>query len=370
MVNELAATPRAARARFGFVTCTVGVDVDALRRGLAKALPETAFVGVTSCLSVIGSGQLLRGPQAAAALWLCGDVRVSIAAREATTPDEATGRQLAHQALEGLEPGRTPKFALFHATPGAEEPLLRGLSVELKDVPLLGGSAADDDISGGWSVFTRDARYPAGAVVALVDWPGKVATPYLSGAMPTELQGSVTRVEGRVIYEIDGKPAAEVYNAWLNGALDDELSKGGVILGKTTLVPLGIVRSFGITLVHPERVLLPSKALTTFAEVAQGERVTLVRSSKVGMQGRPGNLISRAMAEAHITRDELQAVLLVYCAGCMLAIEPSTSTMVDSLQSVIGRVPVVGGFHFGEQGCPAPGRIVHGNLMTGALILG
>jgi hypothetical protein len=368
MVDELAAGARSANARFGFLTCTVDVEVEALRTGLAQALPGVAFVGATSCRSVIGSGQLLRGPHAAAALWLCGDVRCSVAAR-ASPADEALGRSLARQALDGLGPGRAARFAILQATPGTEEPLLRGLALELGDVPLLGGSAADDDISGGWSIFTREARYPAGAAVVVVDWPGKVATPYLSGAMPTELQGVVTKVSGRVIHEIDGKPAADVYNAWLGGALDQALREGGVILGQTTLTPLGVVRSFGITLVHPERIVLPEKAISTFAEVAKGERVTLVRSTKLGMQGRPANLVARAMSEAGIAPAELKGVLLFYCAGCMLAIDPATSAMVDSLRPVTGSAPVVGGFHFGEQGCPAPGRIVHGHRMTGAVLL-
>lgn len=369
MVGELAAGAQRAHARFGFLTCTVDVDVDGLRGGLAEALPGVAFVGATSCRSVIGSGQLLRGPHAAAALWLCGDVRGSVAARAVSSADESVGRSLAREALDGLGAGRAARFAIFQGTPSTEEPLLRGISPELKGVPLLGGSAADDDISGRWSIFTREARFPAGAALVVVDWPGKVATPYLSGAMPTELEGVVTRVEGRVIHEIDGRPAAEVYNAWLNGALDEALHAGGVILGQTTLTPLGVVRSFGITLVHPERVLLPEKAITTFAEVARGERVTLVRSTKLGMQGRPANLVARAMSEANIARDELKGVLLVYCAGCMLAIDPATAAMVDSLRAVTGSAGVVGGFHFGEQGCPAPGRVVHGNLMTGALLL-
>lgn len=369
MANELTQEARARNARFGFVTCTVGVDVEALRRALVAALPDTPFVGVTSCRAVVGLGQVLAGPRAAAALWLCGDVQASVSAQQVLTADEAIGRRLARHAVQGLG-ARRARVALFHGTPGTEEPLLRGLQSELKDVPVLGGSAADDDIAGSWSLFTSTARFTSGAALAVIDWPGKVATPWISGAMPTEHQGTVTKAQGRTIYEIDGQPAAVVYDRWLGGALKEPLEKGGVILGLTTLSPLGVVRGASITLVHPERVVLPAKALSTFAEVARGERVTLVRSTKIGLQGRPANLVSRAMTEAGIAPAELKGVLLVYCAGCMLAIDPGTAVMVDSLQSVTGQAPIVGGFHFGEQGCPAPGRVEHGNLMTGALLLG
>ena len=260
MAQELAEPASAAGARFGFITCTVGVDVEGLRQRLVALLPEVPFVGVTSCRSVIGGGRLLRGPIAASALWLCGGGVKAVVLAE-TTATEASGKALARAALSALN-GKA-SFALFHGTPGTEEPLLRGLAPELKSTPLLGGSAADDDITGKWSVFTQQARYPAGAALALIEWPGKVSSQWVSGAMQTEHKGVVTRAAGRVIYEIDRKPAAVVYDGWLGGSLGDSLTKGDVILGKTTMTPLGVQRSSGITLVHPERVLLPSKGIAT-----------------------------------------------------------------------------------------------------------
>jgi hypothetical protein len=369
MAQELASSALNAGAKFGFIACTIGVDVEALRRALVSALPGVPFVGVTSCRSVVGSGKLLNGPLAGSVLWLCGsDVKASVVGQAVSSPEESTGKALARAALSAL--GGKASFALFHGTPGIEEPLLRGLASELKSTPLLGGSAADDDISGKWSVFTHEARYPSGAALALVEWPGKVSATWVSGAMSTGFKGVVTRAHGRTIYEIDGKPAAVVYDTWVGGALGDSLTKGDVILGKTTLSPLGVKRTSGITLIHPERVVLPSKAIATFAEVKEGETVMLVKSTSVGMQGRPANLVGRALTESGITAASLKGVLLVYCAGCMLAIDAATTSMVQSVQGVSGSAPVVGAFHFGEQGCHAPGKPEHGNLMTGALLLG
>jgi hypothetical protein len=370
MAKELAEGARTAGARFGFITCTVGVDVTGLRRALAEALPGVPFVGVTSCRSVIGAGELVRGPTAAAAWWLCGEVKAGVVAQSISAGDEAVGRQLAKQAAQALGGGRTASFALFHATPGLEEPLLRGVAQELKGTtPLLGGSAADDAIAGGWSVFTHEHRFTSGAALALVEWPGKVMAPFVSGAMPTEHRGVVTRAEGRTILELDRQPAADTYNRWLGGALDQAMVTGGNILNLTSLSPLGVMRPGGITLVHPERVVLPSRGLATFAEVKVGETVALVRSTKVGLQGRPSNLLLRAIADAGVSAADLKGVLLVYCAGCMLAIDPATESMVQGLRSVAGGAAIAGGFHFGEQGCASPGKPEHGNLMTGALLL-
>lgn len=364
MALELAA--RASSARFGIITCTAGVDVEALRTALAIALPDVPFVGVTSCRSVVANGQVLAGPHAAAALWLCGDVKASVAAQTVVAADDAAGRQLLRNATRGLE-GARPSFALFHATPGVEEPLLRGLSVDLPPgLPFLGGTAADDEIAGRWSLFTHEARFVTGAVLALVSWPGKVSAPFVSGATQTPQKGVVTKARGRTIIEIDRRPAALVYDQWLGGALGPALDSSDSILSKTTLTPLGVVRPSGITLVHPERVEQPTKGLTTFAEVSQGETVMLVRSTKVALQGRPANLVSRALSDV----GKLEGALLIYCAGCMLAIDPETKLMVQALQSVTHTTPLIGSFNFGEQGCHVGGKPEHGNLMTGVLLLG
>lgn len=369
MASELVSSARAAGARFGFITCTIGVDVEGLRQALATALPGVPFVGVTSCRAVVGAGAVLPGPRAAAALWLTGsEVKAAVAGQSVVVADEAVGRQLARKVTQSLG-GASASFALFHGTPGTEEALVRGLGQELKPgIAVLGGSAADDEIAGKWSVFTHEARYVTGAVLALVSWPGKLAAPWISGATHTPQKGVVTRAQERTILEIDNRPAAVVYDEWLGGALGSAMSSGEGILGKTTHSPLGVMRESGITLVHPERVVQPTRGLATFAEVLKGETVTLVRSTKVGMQGRPANVVSRAMSETGLA--QLKGVLLIYCAGCMLAIDPDTQAMVKALQGVTGAAPLVGSFNFGEQGCHAGAKPEHGNLMTGALLLG
>src|SRR3990167_8957605 len=95
MARALAEGAREAGARFGFVACTVGVDVETLRRQLVAALPGVPFVGVTSCRSVIGNSKLLRGPLAASVLWLCGaDVTASVVGQAIATADVEAGQSL------------------------------------------------------------------------------------------------------------------------------------------------------------------------------------------------------------------------------------------------------------------------------------
>lgn len=47
-----------------------------------------------------------------------------------------------------------------------------------------------------------------------------------------------------------------------------------------------------------------------------------------------------------------------------------TSLMLAGFRGAVGHVPFTTGYFFGEQGCSTQGPAEHGNLMTGALLLG
>ena len=80
-----------------------------------------------------------------------------------------------------------------------------------------------------------------------------------------------------VAFTIDGRPAAEVYNQWLGGALQPQLDGGGVVLAQTALHPLAVKvgQVHGLPhylLVHPEAIT-PGHSLRTFCDLRVGDRL-------------------------------------------------------------------------------------------------
>ncbi len=368
VVADLLAPLEGATPRAAFVNCTAGLDVDRLVAALGRALPETAWMGTTVCQQVAtdaGAGAT------AGALFLLGDgFRAGVAVRDAAmTPD--LGRTLATRALDdaGMAPGDV-RFAVLHATPGIEAEVLAGLGQVLPaSVPIVGGSAADDDIGGAWRVFARGQVAREGASLMVCDWPGPVGVTYQSGYMATGIRGTVTRADGRTIHEIDGEPAAAVYERWLG----QSLPRGESVLGVTTLSPLGVVRGYAAgmdlhVLVHPE-VLTAQGAIQTFAEVSRGETVELMRSTAIGLVGRGVSVTRFARTRARIEPEDMVAQLVVYCAGCSLALGDEVEDMVRRTAQAHG-VPLLMPFTFGEQGVLTLGRAEHGNLMCVPLVLG
>jgi hypothetical protein len=211
-------------------------------------------------------------------------------------------------------------------------------------------------------------------VLAVVDWPGRVAASMQSTAMVTPQRGLVTKASGRTIFEIDGKPAAQVYNGWVGGSLARALRDGGNILNETSLQPLGVYRQQrgvgSYVLIHPETMVAETGALTAFKRVGVGEEVWLMKASRAGLIGRPASVVERLMIDARLPASQVLGAYLVYCAGCRLTVNEGTALMLAGFRGAVGNVPFTTGYFFGEQGCSLGGQVEHGNLMTGALLLG
>ena len=59
---------------------------------------------------------------------------------------------------------------------------------------------------------------------------------------------------------------------------------------------------------------------------------------------------------------------MIYCAGCMLAIETDLTLMINDLRRSHPHLPIMAMYTFGEQGCFLDGKSRHGNLMISALV--
>jgi hypothetical protein len=119
-------------------------------------------------------------------------------------------------------------------------------------------------------------------------------------------------------------------------------------------------------LIHPDAVT-PEGGLTTFAQVEHGMRLYGMRGDRERLVQRVGRVVSDAIAE--LPNDEIAGGLVVYCAGCMMAVGEQVAEVSDTASESFGRAPWLGCFTFGEQGVILD-RNVHGNLMISAIAFG
>ena len=341
--------------------------MNALRRVYAN-LPvfgTSSFQGVFTQRGFAGGMTLLVAER--------DDAVAPAVALEATSAEHARKRAQAACRKIQQELGMLPGMLLLHATPGYEEHILAGVrDVFGKDVPVYGGSAADNTLSGNWRVFANGTVFNEGfLLVGLVSARAPLGG-FLGGYLPTEHTGTVTRADGRVVYEIDGQPAAHVYNNWANGAIADELERGGNVLSKTNLLPLARIvgNAQGIPrrlLAHPRAVIGGEKALLLFAEFSRGDQITLMTSTADPLITRVRRVVQRARGSVRSTP---RAALLIYCAGCLSPMLDQAGRIAQEFAMELPGVPFVGIATFGEQGTFfEKAESWHGNLMCSAVLL-
>ena len=387
--QRIGRAPVGSAAAFVYAFYGCGHDDRALHGFLARRFPGAALLGGTSCSGVM-SQDGLWGAQSIGLLLIDdpqGDYGVA-SARLGADPAATAERVLQAALLDAGCPGELPELIWIYQAPGHEEAVIEGLRRIVGDrCPIIGGSAADDTVAGQWRQLGPRGILADGLVVGVLFPSGGIGYAFQGGYEPAGPSGIVTRVgfdpagssgivtatRGRKILTIDGEPAAQVYNRWIGGRLDDKLANGGNILLETTMSPLAVDagRIEGVThhlLIHPDAIT-PTGALSTFATVEEGTRIYGMRGDKQRLVERAGKVAGQAAARLPGGPESLAGGLVVYCAGCMLAVDERMPSVTREVARSFSDRPFLGCFTFGEQGCILE-KNLHGNLMISAVAFG
>ncbi len=350
-------------------------DPHKLRANLNTAFPDAVLQGCSTCNALM-TAQGFHSHDGSALGLISFEDETGAYGSAAIASENAfdAGHQAVNQAITlANRTGELPDLVWLSATPGCEEEIIAGIqSVIGPDVPIAGGSAADNNVAGKWSLFNQAQILQRGVVLSVFYSDATLSYAFHSGYFPAGRSGTVTRCSDRTIYEIDGRPAVEVYKEWTEGRLSDQLSGPGSILAHTTLFPLGRQVSTSSDLYklsHPEAIS-DDGGLVLFTRIAEGEKVCLMQGSIESLINRAGRVTTEAIYMEDFSIDNIAGAIVIYCAGCMLTVRDHMPRVVDSITAAIPSVPFMGAFTFGEQGCLLDAGNTHGNLMISAMLFG
>jgi hypothetical protein len=357
------------------VHASVKHDGQVLMGTLQQIASGVPLHGGTSCLGVMTQAGFHTADGVGLGLFGLRDPagRYGVGAVEDVRDPRAAGAAAARKAMASAgTPGDVPRLFWLTGAPGSEEDVLRGIEDMVgPDVPIIGGSAADNTIEGHWQQFANGQVFANGVVVTAMSPSTPTHYAFWSGYYATEHRGKVTGAAKRTIQTIDGKSAAEVYNEWTGGAIEDSL-QGGNILGGTTLHPLGrqAQKIGGVTfyrLSHPETVT-PEGGLSLFTDVEAGEEIVLMMGTRQDLVIRAGFVAKNALKRGSVLPDQVAGALVIFCAGCMLTVQDDMEAASANIRDALGGNPFLGAFTFGEQGCFVDGANYHGNLMASVIV--
>lgn len=345
-------------------------DAVVLRHVLQTRFPNARLMGCSSCAGILTqAGYHAQGGWSLAVAALYDDRGAyGVAGQAGGEPDV---RQLLRAAIaDGGRPGELPQLILLHASPGLEERMLAGIEAEFgTTVPVVGGSAADDGVTGEWQLCWDQGESAQGCVLAVLYPDCQLAFQFHSGYVPTEQHGIITGLDGREVLTIDHEPAARVYGRWTARQTPWQV---GPILKESTLAPLA--RRVGMLdevpyykLSHPEAVT-EREGLRLFTETRLGERLQLMYSSQEGLLQRSLNAVRIEPEYGMASNLQPIGALVVFCAGCRLALGEGLNDVVAQFRSRLGDIPFITPFTFGEQGRLPHGELAHGNLMVSSVI--
>lgn len=342
----------------------------AVRQTILNRYPDVQLMLASSCKGAMGLSLDKNDSFASISLFVIADTQGSyvIGYADTESDDKQRGQTATTSALQ-QSLGEAPELIWVAMTPGNEEQDVAHIQeVAGQRVPIFGGSAADNDVTGNWQIYTHQADTPVTLAVVFLAPSVEIGYSFASGYAPNGKTGVVTSVKGREIKTIDHQPAADVYNRWSNGAICEKIS-GGNVLSETTLFPLGRkISDESFLLSHPESVS-ESGGLGLFSEITIGETIYSMSGSTDSLLHRATSVIDNATSQLSEPED-CQGVLLVYCAGCMLTVQDKFEEVVQGISTLSVRSPVVGTYTFGEQGCFFDGQSRHGNLMISAVVFG
>ena len=94
----------------------------------------------------------------------------------------------------------------------------------------------------------------------------------------------------------------------------------------------------------------------------------MMYSSQEGLLQRSLNVTRIEPEYGMATEMQPFGALVIFCAGCRLALGDSLCQFVDQFHTRLGDIPFITPFTFGEQGRLPHGELAHGNLMVSSVI--
>jgi hypothetical protein len=174
---------------------------------------------------------------------------------------------------------------------------------------------------------------------------------------------TITRSEGNVLYELDGKPALELYKQYL-GEKADELPASGL------LFPLSIKSDRNEE--ELVRTILgvneAAQSLTFAGDVPEGVKARLMKANFERLYDGAAEAAENSIKTLKHTAD---LAILISCVGRKLLLKQRIEDEIESVREIVGPKPYFTGFYsYGEIG---PGRsgeacYLHNQTMTITLI--
>ena len=233
---------------------------------------------------------------------------------------------------------------------GQGESVLEGVTDGFgQTFPLFGAAAGDDELFYQTHQYLGNTVH-TGSVVGL-GLSGEFTLGYgiAHGFLPVGTSRVVTRSEGVLLHELDGKPAIEMYREYFGDEHSNALREGG-LTGIAVSYPLGVTipGKQGRILRNP--LFVNQKGSMTFtAAIQEGSEVRLMLSGKDEVIESAKQAAERALAM--LNGKKPKGIIVIDSIARKKLLGRNADDEVRTIQQVVGRdIPIVGFYSYAQVG--------------------
>jgi hypothetical protein len=308
---------------------------------LARALPDALLLGCSTSGEIAGSHVHDASISVAVAKFEHSALRRASTEVRGASDSWAAGARLAQQLRA---PGLRAVFVLSDGLHVNGTPLVAGLTQNLPSGVMLSGGLAGDGSSFA-RTWVLDGAVPAQQRICAVGFYGerlRMGHGHDGGWKDFGPERRITRSEGNVLFELDGKPALDLYKAYLG-------ERAAGLPGTALLFPLSLRREGGgEPLVRTILGIDEARRSLTFAgDMPQGGSARLMRTHNDHLIDSAGLAVQRAIGGLQSSDPPL--VVSISCVGRRLVLGERTDeeveTVVEGVPSGAGHV---GFYSYGE----------------------
>jgi hypothetical protein len=315
------------------------VNLGALGTALEKAYPNADVMGCTTAGEIV-TGQMLSGSVVAMALPqdVIADCNVQIISnvQEPDSVDRAVeglekhfrerSREWNHQKYIGL--------ILIDGLTKAEERVMDRLG-DLTNVHFVGGSAGDDLQFKETFIYAKGRPHRNAAVLALLKPSRPFGIVKTQSFKQTGKTFTITKADERerIVYELDNKPAAEVYAKAVGCSVKDAPTR-------FMRHPIGLVAGDDVYVRSPQQIR--DGAIVFYCNIIEGSQVSLLEGTDI-----VGDTRAAMEKKAGEMGGKLTGVINFHCILRTLELQDRKKT--GDYGKVFAQVPTVGFSTYGEQ---------------------
>ncbi|MBI1974704.1 MAG: FIST C-terminal domain-containing protein [Candidatus Zambryskibacteria bacterium] len=331
-------------------------DQNEMLKGVISVSKEALLVGSSTAGEITTEGPAKKS-SVAVMLMKSPNIKFYAAVGENVAADARAAGKKAAEEVKKLAGTELKAFMMIpDVLVGNGADIVRGVLDSLGEhFPVVGGASGDDFKFEKTYQYLHGKVY-SGSVVGLgLVGNFKIGIGVKHGWLPVGVPMKVTKSQGAVLHELDGKPAINLYRDYFGA---EEAQK----LQKETLAKLAITYPLGMTVEGSDEMLIRDPitvdekgSITCAAEIPEGSEIRLM----VGSREEAVKVAKIAAEKAVEQLDGLppKAVIIFNCIARNKLFGEHSGEEISAIQEVVGKAtPLIGFYTYGEQ-APLGGEV-------------